>query len=93
MELDNQAVVRQQLKQQVAKASESGATGDVSEATQKIIDKGVLKVGSSGDLYAYLDQNTGEFVGPDADIIKEAAKRLGIPKVEMSLILFSRTYS
>lgn len=72
-----------------SEASASGATGDVSEATQKIIDKGVLKVGSSGDLYAYLDQNTGEFVGPDADIIKEAAKRLGIPKVEMSLIPFS----
>ena len=39
-----------------SEASESGATGDVSEATQKIIDKGVLKVGSSGDLYAYLDR-------------------------------------
>lgn len=69
--------------------STASASGEVSEATQKIIDKGVLKVGSSGDLYAYLDQNTGEFVGPDADIIKEAAKRLGIPKVEMSLIPFS----
>lgn len=69
--------------------SATAASGTVSAETQKIIDKGVLKVGSSGDLYAYIDQNTGEFVGPDADIIIEAAKRLGIPKVEMSLIPFS----
>lgn len=75
---------------ETAASSEGGAsTGEVSAATQKIIDKGVLTVGSSGDLYAYIDQNTGEFVGPDADIIIEAAKRLGIPKVEMSLIPFS----
>ena len=66
-----------------------GESSAVSEATQKIIDKGVLTVGSSGDLYAYIDQSTGEFAGPDADIIIEAAKRLGIPKVEMSLIPFS----
>ena len=65
------------------------ASGEVSEATQKIIDKGVLTVGSSGDSYAFIDQSTGEFTGPDADIIKEAASRLGIPKVEMSLIPFS----
>ncbi len=69
-----------------------GDTGDgtqVSAATQAIIDKGVLTVGSSGDLYAYIDNETGEFSGPDADIIKEAAKRLGIPDVQMSLIPFS----
>ncbi len=68
--------------------ADAGST-EVSEATQKIIDKGVLTVGSSGDLYAYIDQTTGEFSGPDADIIKEAASRLGIAKVEMSLIPFS----
>lgn len=70
-------------------AEADAGTAEVSEATQKIIDSGVLRVGSSGDLYAYIDQSTGEFAGPDADIIKEAAARLGIPKVEMSLIPFS----
>lgn len=70
-------------------SSDSASGTEVSPETQKIIDKGVLTVGSSGDLYAYIDQNTGEFAGPDADIIIEAAKRLGIPKVEMSLIPFS----
>jgi polar amino acid transport system substrate-binding protein len=69
--------------------TEAAADGEVSATTQKIIDSGVLRVGSSGDLYAYIDQSTGEFVGPDADIIIEAAKRLGIPKVEMSNIPFS----
>lgn len=72
-----------------ADSSAAASTIQVSEATQKIIDKGVLTVGSSGDVYAYIDQETGEFAGPDADIIIEAAKRLGIPKVEMSLIPFS----
>lgn len=72
-------------------ATEGGetASGEVSAATQAIIDKGVLTVGSSGDLYAYIDNETGEFSGPDADIIKEAASRLGIPEVQMSLIPFS----
>lgn len=51
---------------------------------------GVLRVGSSGDApFAYIDQKTGSFDGVDAEIIKEVAKRLGIPKVEMSLIPFS----
>ncbi len=71
----------------VADEAVDTAAGEVSEATQKIIDKGVLTVGSSGDLYAYIDQSTGEFAGPDADIIKEAAKRPSIAEVKMSLIL------
>ena len=69
------------------------ATGDngeeVSETLQKLRKKGVLKVGSSGDIYAYIDKDTGEFSGIDAVIIKEAARRLGIDKVEMELIPFS----
>lgn len=53
-------------------------------------DKGILTVGSSGDApFAYIDQATGEFSGVDAEIIKEAAKRLGIEKTEMELIPFS----
>ncbi|MDC7126788.1 MAG: ABC transporter substrate-binding protein [Spirochaetales bacterium] len=51
---------------------------------------GVLRVGSSGDApFAYINQDTGSFDGVDAEIIKEVAKRLGITKVEMSLIPFS----
>lgn len=46
-------------------------------------------VGSSGDVYAYIDQKTGAFSGVYADIVIEAARRLGIPKVEMALIPFS----
>ena len=46
-------------------------------------------VGSSGDVYAYIDQKTGAFSGVYADIVIETARRLGIPKVEMALIPFS----
>ena len=65
------------------------ADGKPSAKLTELRKKGVLTVGSSGDSYAYLDQNTNEFSGIDAVIIKEVAKRLGIPKVEMSLINFS----
>ncbi len=65
------------------------ADGKPSAKLTELREKGVLTVGSSGDSYAYLDQNTNEFSGIDAVIIKEVAKRLGIPKVEMSLINFS----
>lgn len=51
---------------------------------------GILRVGSSGDVpFAYINQKTGTFDGVDAEIIREVAKRLGIPKVEMLLIPFS----
>lgn len=65
------------------------ADGKPSAKLTELRKKGVMTVGSSGDSYAYIDQNTGEFEGIDAVIIKEVAKRLGIPKVEMSLINFS----
>lgn len=63
--------------------------GQPSALLTKLREKGVLTIGSSGDSYAYIDQNTGEFSGIDAVICKEIAKRLGIKKVEMSLINFS----
>jgi polar amino acid transport system substrate-binding protein len=82
-------------------ASEASPTGDTydnsycvdgkpSDFLTKLREKGTLVVGSSGDApFAYIDQATGEFSGVDAEIIKEAAKRLGIKKVEMKLIPFS----
>ena len=53
-------------------------------------EKGVLVIASSNDApFAYLDtKNNNEFSGIDADIIKEIAKRLGIPKVEMKQVPF-----
>jgi polar amino acid transport system substrate-binding protein len=61
----------------------------ISKKLQEVQKSGVLKVGSSGDVYAYIDQATGEFTGIDAEIIKEVAKRLGVKKVEMVLMPFS----
>ena len=66
------------------------ADGVPSAKLTELRESGTLKVGSSGDApFAYIDQDTGEFSGVDAEIIKEAAKRLGIENVEMELIPFS----
>jgi polar amino acid transport system substrate-binding protein len=81
-------------------SSETSAEGDYdnsfckdgvpSKTLTDLREKGTLVVGSSGDApFAYIDQASGEFKGVDAEIIKEAAKRLGIKKVEMKLIPFS----
>ncbi|MBN7576306.1 amino acid ABC transporter substrate-binding protein [Clostridium sp. 2-1] len=52
-------------------------------------EKGILVVASSNDIpFAYIDPKTKEFTGIDAEIIREAAKRLGINKVEMKQIPF-----
>ena len=51
--------------------------------------KGTLVVASSNDApFAYMDMNSNSFAGVDAEIIKEAAKRLGIGKVEMKQVPF-----
>ncbi|MCO7128155.1 ABC transporter substrate-binding protein [Sporolactobacillus shoreicorticis] len=67
-------------------SSSSSKTTDTLAAAKK---KGVLVVGSSNDApFAYIDQKTKKFTGIDAEIIKEVAKRLGIPKVEMKQTKF-----
>ena len=64
--------------------------GVPSEKLTELRESGTLVVGSSGDApFAYIDQDTNEFSGVDAQIIIEAAHRLGIENVEMSLIPFS----
>ncbi|TQR12309.1 substrate-binding periplasmic protein [Psychrobacillus soli] len=56
---------------------------------EKIKEKGVLTVISSNDVpFAYIDKDSKEFVGIDAEIIKEIAKRLGIERVEMKEVKF-----
>jgi polar amino acid transport system substrate-binding protein len=73
-----------------AKTSDSTSSDGSSTFLSQLKERGVLKVGSSGDSpFAYIDQQTGSFDGIDADIIKEVAKRMGIEKVEMELIPFS----
>ncbi|NGQ97079.1 amino acid ABC transporter substrate-binding protein [Brevibacillus sp. SYP-B805] len=74
----------------VNQSAGSGATSSTSKGTlQTIKERGVLVVGSSNDTpFAFIDKDTKEFTGIDAEIIKEIAKRLGIPKVEMKEIKF-----
>lgn len=74
-------------------SSDGGSSSDgeqVSDTLKRLRKEGTLVVGSSGDApFAYIDQDTKEFKGVDAEIIKEVAKRLGIKNVEMQLIPFS----
>ncbi len=67
--------------------------GDASAAgggtLEQIKKRGVLVVASSNDVpFAYIDKDTKQFTGIDAEIITEIAKRLGIPKVEMKEVKF-----
>ncbi|MDS0524378.1 ABC transporter substrate-binding protein [Clostridium sp. SHJSY1] len=58
---------------------------------QKIKEKGELTVASSNDVpFAYINPKTSEFTGIDADIMKEAARRLGINKVKMKEVPFDQ---
>ena len=72
-------------------STENGTTdGQVSKKLQELRDKGTMIVGASGDApFSYIDKETEEFKGVDAEIIKEVAKRLGIKEVKMQLIPYS----
>ncbi|MTT31180.1 transporter substrate-binding domain-containing protein [Terrilactibacillus sp. BCM23-1] len=70
-------------------SSKSGAAKSEGNTLEQVKKKGVLVVGSSNDApFAFIDKDTKEFTGIDAEIIKEIAKRLGIKKVEMKEIKF-----
>lgn len=74
-------------------SSDDTSTGNAQETKKDTLEaareKGVLVVGSSNDApFAYINKDTKEFSGIDADIIKEVAKQLGIPKVEMKEVKF-----
>ena len=57
---------------------------------ERVKEKGLLVIASSNDIpFAYIDPKTKEFTGIDAEIIREAAKRLGINKVEIKQIPFN----
>lgn len=64
---------------------------NIDDRLEKIKKEGILTVASSNDVpFAYIDPKTNEFTGIDADIIKEAARRLGINKVEMKEAPFNQ---
>ncbi|AGK53475.1 substrate-binding periplasmic protein [Bacillus sp. 1NLA3E] len=72
-----------------SKTNSSSATAEKKDTLETAKEKGVLVVGASNDApFAFIDKDTKEFTGIDADIIKEVAKRLGIPKVEMREVKF-----
>ena len=61
----------------------------VKDRLEQIKEKGVLTVASADNKpFAYIDPQTNQFTGIDADIVTEIARRLGINKVEMILVPF-----
>ncbi|BCZ45403.1 basic amino acid ABC transporter substrate-binding protein [Clostridium gelidum] len=61
----------------------------VKDRLEQIKEKGVLTVASADNKpFGYIDPQTNQFTGIDADIITEIARRLGIDKVEMKLVPF-----
>ena len=61
----------------------------VKDKLEQIKEKGVLTVASADNKpFAYIDPQTNQFTGIDADIVTEIARRLGINKVEMKLVPF-----
>jgi polar amino acid transport system substrate-binding protein len=69
--------------------SSSSEGNSSSNTLDEIKKRGVLVVGSSNDApFAFIDKDTKQFSGIDAEIITEIAKRLGIPKVEMKEVKF-----
>ena len=75
---------------------DSSKTTIINESIEKdrletIKENGVINVVAPlNDItYSYLDSKTNKLMGIDADIIAEVAKRLGINKIEMKMILFS----
>lgn len=56
----------------------------IEDRLKVIREKGVLTIGSSNDIpFAFINLESNEFSGIDAEIITEVAKRLGIKKVQM----------
>lgn len=64
-------------------------TDNTSNTLEAIKKKGVLTIGSPNDKpFAYIDPATNNITGIDAEIVTEAAKRLGINKIEIKIIPF-----
>ena len=69
--------------------AQTSSTGSTKDRLQAIKEKGVLTAASANDRpFAYIDPQTNQFTGVDAEIITEVARRLGIDKVEMKYVPF-----
>lgn len=78
------------LNVKIIRADTNIETASEVDRLEKIKEKGVLTVLSS-DMppYSYKDPRFGRFVGIDADIVREIAKRLGAKEVKVKYVLFS----
>ena len=67
----------------------SSAAQEAQGTLAQIKEKGVLTVLTSNDApFSYIDTQTQQYTGIDAEIITEIAKRLGIEKVEVKVTKF-----
>ena len=58
----------------------TAAAGEIENSPDQIRDRGVLKVGTAGDYQpmSYLDPDTDEYVGFDAELAEDLAEALGV---------------
>ncbi|WP_400162808.1 substrate-binding periplasmic protein [Brevibacillus sp. TJ4] len=77
---------------QASTPAQGGSASGSQEAAgtlAQIKEKGVLTVITSNDApFSYIDTQTQEYTGIDAEIITEIAKRLGIEKVDVKIVKF-----
>ncbi|MDR3597633.1 ABC transporter substrate-binding protein [Clostridium sp.] len=67
---------------------------NIKDRLDAIKEKGILTIASSNDKpFAFIDPKTNDFIGIDAEILTEAARRLGINKVEMNLVPFKYLFT
>ena len=67
---------------------------NVQDRLEKIKAKGVLTVASSNEeAVFFIDPNTNEIKGIEGEIITEAAKRLGINKVQIKVVPFDKLFT
>ena len=59
---------------------DSGSSDAAASKTEEILERGVLKVGSTGDYQpmSYLDPETGSYVGFDSELAEDLAESLGV---------------
>ncbi len=68
-------------------ASEESADGGHSKLLQKCLDQGYITIGTGNDVpFAFIDEATGEAMGIEVDITKEALSRLGINEIEWKIM-------
>ena len=81
MQNDSESAEQNGVQSDCESAEQNSTPGyDVSAKVAEIQERGVLKVGSTGDYkpMSFLDKTTGEYWGFDVEVVEDLAKELGV---------------